>query len=109
MFQVMSPDRAMETFMAEFEAMRTVGGGLWIGVWHPFVSGRLSRWLRIEKMIEYMLGTGEVWFARLEDIATHIQTLRKNGAYEARVDKLPYYDTMQIPNPPVPAMLKRER
>ena len=49
--------------MAEFEAARTVGGALWIGVWHPFVSGRLSRWLRIE----YMLGTGEVWFARLED------------------------------------------
>src|SRR4030095_12222207 len=31
MFQIMSPDRAMEGFMAEFEAMRTVGGGLWIG------------------------------------------------------------------------------
>ena len=39
--------------MAEFEAMRHSGGGLWIGVWHPFVSGRLSRWLRIEKMMEY--------------------------------------------------------
>jgi peptidoglycan/xylan/chitin deacetylase (PgdA/CDA1 family) len=109
MFQIVSPDRAMETFMAEFEAMRTVGGGLWIGVWHPFVSGRLSRWLRIEKMIEYMLGTGDVWFARLEDIASHVQALRRDGGYEARVDKLPYYDEMQVPNPPVPAMLKRER
>lgn len=105
MFQIMSPDRAMESFMAEFEAMRTVGGGLWIGVWHPFVSGRLSRWLRAETMIEYMLSTGEVWFARLEDIAAHIQTLRKDGAYQARVDTLPYYDSLQVPNPPPSPML----
>jgi peptidoglycan/xylan/chitin deacetylase (PgdA/CDA1 family) len=107
MFQIMSPNRAMETFMAEFEAMRTVGGGLWIGVWHPFVSGRLSRWLRIEKMIEYMLGTGEVWFAPLEDIAKHIQASRRSGAYEARVDQLPYYDKPQIPSPPPSTMLKK--
>ena len=100
MFQIMSPDRAMESFMAEFEAMRTAGGGLWIGVWHPFVSGRLSRWLRIEKMIEYMLATGEVWFATLEAIATHIQTVRKEGKYNARVDQLPYYDKSPMPHPP---------
>lgn len=106
MFQIMSPDRAMETFMAEFEAMRTVGGGLWIGVWHPFVSGRLSRWLRIEKMIEYMLSTGEVWFATLEGIANHIQALRRQGSYVARIDKLPYYDRPQIPSPPPGSMLK---
>jgi peptidoglycan/xylan/chitin deacetylase (PgdA/CDA1 family) len=107
MFQIMSPDRAMETFMAEFEAMRSAGGGLWIGVWHPFVSGRLSRWLRIEKMIEYMLGTGDVWFARLEDIAGHIQAIRKQGTYQARVDKLPYYDELQIPSPPPSPMLRK--
>jgi peptidoglycan/xylan/chitin deacetylase (PgdA/CDA1 family) len=107
MFQIMSPDRAMESFMAEFEAMRAAKGGLWIGVWHPFVSGRLSRWLRIEKMIEYMLGTGDVWFARLEDIATHIQNLRRDGKYTARVDQLPYYEKLQIPNPPPASMLKR--
>jgi hypothetical protein len=48
MFQILPPERAMEVFMAEFEAACAVGGALWIGVWHPFVSGRLSRWLRIE-------------------------------------------------------------
>jgi peptidoglycan/xylan/chitin deacetylase (PgdA/CDA1 family) len=107
MFQIMSPDRAMETFMAEFEAMRSAGGGLWIGVWHPFVSGRLSRWLRIEKMIQYMLGTGDVWFARLEDIAGHIQAIRKQGTYQARIDKLPYYNELQIPSPPPSPMLRK--
>ena len=107
MFQIMSPDRAMETFMAEFNAMRLTGGGLWIGVWHPFVSGRLSRWLRIEKMIEEMQRTGEVWFAPLEEIAAYIQKLRKQGRYDARVDKLPYYEQLQIPTPPPSSMLKK--
>ena len=101
MFQIMSPDRAMEGFMAEFNALRAAGGGLWIGVWHPFVSGRLSRWLRIEKMIEYMLNTGDVWFARLEDIANHVQAQRMKGTYQARVDKL------QIPSPPPSPMLRK--
>lgn len=107
MFQIQSPDRAMETFMAEFEALRTVGGGVWIGVWHPFVSGRLSRWLRIEKMIEYMVSTGDVWFAPLEEIAAHVQNCRTSGEYEARVDHLPYYETVQVPNPPPATMIKR--
>ncbi len=90
--QVMAPDRAMEIFMAEFEAMRTAGGGLWIGIWHPFVSGRLSRWLRVEKMIEHMLDTGDVWFATLEQIAGHVLACRGNGTYSPRVDHLPYFD-----------------
>jgi hypothetical protein len=106
MFQILPPERAMEVFMAEFESARSVGGALWIGVWHPFVSGRLSRWLRIEKMIEYMLGTGEVWFARLEDIARHVLALRERNAYDMRVDRMPYYDRPQIPDPPPSPMVR---
>jgi peptidoglycan/xylan/chitin deacetylase (PgdA/CDA1 family) len=109
MFQILPPDRAMEVFMAEFEAARTVGGALWIGVWHPFVSGRLSRWLRIEKMIEYMLGTGEVWFARLEDIARHVLALRERGEYDIRIDRLPYYERPQVPNPPPSPMTRTSK
>jgi len=71
--------------------MRTAGGGLWIGIWHPFVSGRLSRWLRVEKMIEYMMNTGEVWFATLEEIAWHILDCRQNGAYQPRTVSMPLY------------------
>jgi hypothetical protein len=90
--QIMSPERAMEIFMAEFEAMRQCGGGLWIGVWHSFVSGRLARWLRVERMIEQMMETGDVWFAPLEDIAHHIVACREKGSYKPRIDKLPYYE-----------------
>ena len=66
-----------------------------------------SRWVRIEKMIEQMLDTGDVWFARLEDIASHVHTLRGTGAYEARIDTLPYYESPAAPNPPPSVMLRR--
>jgi peptidoglycan/xylan/chitin deacetylase (PgdA/CDA1 family) len=108
MFQIMSPDRAMESFMAEFNAMREVGNGLWIATWHPFVSGRLSRWLRVEKMIQEMLDTGDVWFASMEQIATHILKIRDDGSYQPRVDKLPYYSEPQVPNPPPGTMSKSQ-
>ena len=98
MFQVLPPDRAMEVFMAEFEALRACPGGLWVGVWHPFVSGRLSRWQRVEKMIEYMLSSGDVWFATMEEIAAHVAGLGDAGSYDIRVDQIPYHDEMQVPD-----------
>lgn len=98
MFPPQSPGSAMEIFMAEFEALRAKPGGIWIGVWHPFVSGRLSRWLRVEHMIEYMLGTGDVWFAPLEEIAQHVISEHTAGSYVPRIDSLPYCDGNQVPN-----------
>lgn len=108
MFQVLAPDRAMETFMAEFNAMREVGNGLWIATWHPFVSGRLSRWLRVERMIEEMMNTGDVWFASLEEIAAHINSLKERGEYSPRIDMMPYYSSPPIPNPAPSVMLKSQ-
>jgi len=97
MFQILPPDRAMEVFMAEFDAFRACPGGLWIGVWHPFVSGRLSRWQTVEKMIDRMTSTGDVWFATLEEIATHVNMLEAKGEYDPRIDRLPYHDKIQVP------------
>lgn len=100
MFQIMAPDRAMEIFMAEFNAMRRAGGGLWIAVWHPFVSGRLSRWQRIEAMIEEMLETGEVWFAPLEEIAGFVKGLHDQGTQSLRRVTLPLYEgAAPLPQP----------
>jgi peptidoglycan-N-acetylglucosamine deacetylase len=98
MMQIMSPDRAMEVFMAEFEAQWECRG-LWIGVWHPFVSGRLARWLRVEKMIEAMQKKGGVWFAPLEEIAAHVLKVTADGTYQPRVDTLPYFATSPMPTP----------
>ncbi|MEM9147550.1 MAG: polysaccharide deacetylase [Pseudomonadota bacterium] len=85
------PDMAMEVYMAEFEAIWTYGG-LWIGIWHPFLSGRLSRAVMLDRMIERMQAKGGVWFARLDEIAAHIRGLIERGDWSPRIDRLPYYD-----------------
>lgn len=82
---------ASELFREEFDAAWEFGG-LWISVWHPFLSGRLARAAAIKSLIRYMHDKGDVWFATLEEIATHIQTLMEDGTWSPRVDRLPYYE-----------------
>ena len=93
MMTIKSPDEAMNVFMSEFEAMYDFGG-LWVTVWHPFVSGRLARCRRVLQMIEYMQNKGGVWFATMEEIALHVQACVDDGSWTPRVDQLPYYDGM---------------
>ncbi|MGH6931576.1 MAG: polysaccharide deacetylase family protein [Dongiaceae bacterium] len=88
---IKAPDEAMKVFMSEFEAAWEYGG-LWIAVWHPFVTGRLARCHAIKKMIEAMLSKGKVWFAPMEDIARHVKASIDNGSHRPRIDRLPYYD-----------------
>lgn len=90
MMPIKSPNEAMNVFMAEFEAMYE-HGGLWVTVWHPFVSGRLSRCVRVAQMIEEMQRRGGVWFATMEEIAAHVKTCIANGTWKPRIDQLPYY------------------
>ena len=93
MMTIKSPDEAMNVFMSEFEAMYDFGG-LWVTVWHPFVSGRLARCRRVLQMIEYMQNKGGVWFATMEEIGLHVQACIDDGSWTPRVDQLPYYDGM---------------
>lgn len=91
MMPIKSPDEAMNVYMSEFEAMYEYGG-LWVTVWHPFVSGRLARCHRVKQMIGYILGKGDVWLTTMENIAVHVQKCIDDGSWTPRVDKLPYYD-----------------
>jgi hypothetical protein len=88
---IKAPDEAMKVYLSEFEAMWKYGG-LWIGVWHPFVSGRLARCDSIAGMIEYMQNKGGVWFATMEEIARHVRKSMDGGSVIPRLDRLPYYD-----------------
>mgnify|MGYP006429323875 CR=1 FL=1 len=87
---VKAPEEAVRNYWNEFEAVRA-HGGLLVAVWHPFLTGRLARWHKIEAMLEAMREAGDVWFAPLEDIAAHIQQMEADGQYRPRVDQLPYY------------------
>jgi peptidoglycan/xylan/chitin deacetylase (PgdA/CDA1 family) len=98
MLPIASPERATEVFRAEFDAAWR-HGGLWIAVWHPFVSGRASRWDAALGLIDYMRSKGGVWFARLDEIAAHARQCAANGSWKPRVDRLPFY-TAPLPGVP---------
>ncbi len=82
---------AHRVFREEFDAAWEFGG-LWISVWHPFLSGRLARARAIRDLIAYMHDKGGVWFATLEEIAAHVRQLEAGGVWKARRDRLPHYD-----------------
>jgi peptidoglycan/xylan/chitin deacetylase (PgdA/CDA1 family) len=88
---IKSTAQASEVFREEFDAAWEFGG-LWISVWHPFLSGRLARARAVRELIRYMHKKGQVWFATLEDIAAHVRRLMRVGAWSPRVDRLPYYE-----------------
>ena len=92
MMPIKAASRGIEVFREEFDAMYEYGG-LWVGVWHPFATGRLVRWRQVVALIEYMQSKGDVWFARMEDIARHVGQCIDNGTYQPRVDRLPYYNS----------------
>lgn len=87
---VRAPTEAVRNYRDEFEA-HYAHGGLWIGVWHPFLTGRLTRWHHIEKMLLEIRERRDVWFAPLADIAEHVLTCEREGTYRPRVDTLPFY------------------
>ena len=90
MMPIKAASLGMNVFREEFEAAYKYGG-LWLGVWHPFVTGRLARWDKAEELLDYMKGKGDVWFATMEEIAAHVRKVIDNGTYKPRVDNLPYY------------------
>jgi peptidoglycan/xylan/chitin deacetylase (PgdA/CDA1 family) len=87
---IRAPDRALEVFEAELDAA-LAHGGMWIAVWHPFVSGRPSRLMRVQALLERLLERGDVWLASLEQIAAHVLELQQAGAWVPRRERVPYY------------------
>jgi peptidoglycan/xylan/chitin deacetylase (PgdA/CDA1 family) len=87
---IQAPDEAFKVFRAEFEAAWN-HGGLWIAVWHPFVSGRLARAEAMVKLLDDMMDRGGVWLAPMSEIAAHIAKLVADGTWTPRTDRLPYW------------------
>lgn len=86
---VRAPSAGLSAFFEEFEA-HYEAGGLWMPVLHPFLTGRLARWMQLEAFMEDMLATKKVWFAPLTDIIAHVDFQRGKGA-TVREERLPYY------------------
>ncbi|MCB1378178.1 MAG: polysaccharide deacetylase family protein [Alphaproteobacteria bacterium] len=87
---VKAPSEGLRAFWEEFEAAYEAGG-FWMGIWHPFLTGRLARWRQVEHWLEETLKTKKVWFAPLEEIIAHVAKVSASGGYAPRIEKLPYY------------------
>ena len=89
---ISAPQRALEVYRSEFDAAWDYGG-LWVSVWHPFLSGRLARVKAIIELIEYMRDKGRVWFATTQAIADHVASMVDAGAWQPRSETLPAYES----------------
>ena len=89
MMPVRGPSAGLQGFWEEFESQYEAGGFFMLIV-HPFLTGRLARWRLVEKWLEKTLAEKDVWFARLSDIADHLDALAAEG-WTPRTEKLPYY------------------
>lgn len=89
MLPIAPPAQAFALYRAEFDAAWR-HGGLWVAVWHPFATGRLSRCEAMDELIDHMKSRGEVWFATLEEIALHAQRMLDAGQWKPYVQHLPY-------------------
>tara|TARA_B100000900_G_scaffold151091_1_gene128357 strand:+ start:206 stop:1024 length:819 start_codon:yes stop_codon:yes gene_type:complete len=90
MMPVKAPSTGLASFWEEFDAAYEAGGFFMLIV-HPFLTGRLARWRQVEAWLEDTLNTKDVWFARLDQIADHMDNVVSSGAYKPRCEKLPYY------------------
>ena len=91
MMPVKAPSSGLASFWEEFDAAYAAGGFFMLIV-HPFLTGRLARWRQVEAWLEKTLNTKDVWFARLDQIADHLDNIVSSGTYRPRCEKLPYYN-----------------
>jgi len=87
---VAAPGAGLQPFWEEFEAQYEYGG-FWMAIWHPFLTGRLARWRKVEQWLEGVLEKDDVWFAPLHEIATYVRNQYQTDPSSIREEQLPYY------------------
>lgn len=88
---IRSPDEAFAVYQSEFESAYR-HGGLFVGVWHPWLTGRLARADRLARFIADIRSRQGVWIASMEEIATHVRKLQSDKVPIRKVS-MPYYST----------------
>jgi peptidoglycan-N-acetylglucosamine deacetylase len=69
-----SPAKALEMWTLELEAMYKLGAAFTLCC-HPFLSGRPSRALALERLIERMLVQRGLWITTVGEVADHVASL----------------------------------
>ncbi len=80
-----SPSKVLELWSLELDAL-SADGGLFVLTNHPFASGRASRAVALEGVIERALATEGLWIASLEEIAAHVELLGLTPVQHTRPD-----------------------
>ncbi|WDY60161.1 polysaccharide deacetylase family protein [Pseudomonas sp. PSKL.D1] len=66
-----APRVLFDTWLAEYESARRDGRHTSFTM-HPEVIGRAARFEQLERLVERMVSDGDVWFARLDEVAAHV-------------------------------------
>ncbi|WP_237140670.1 polysaccharide deacetylase family protein [Pseudomonas silesiensis] len=66
-----APRALFDSWLAEYESARRDGRHTSFTM-HPEVIGRAARFEQLERFVERMVGDGDVWFARLDDVARQV-------------------------------------
>ncbi len=67
---------AYAIYKEEFDGLREYGG-LFSTTFHPCILGRPGRLMMLDRLYRYMKSFDDVWFARYEDIANYVLSLRE--------------------------------
>ena len=70
-----SPAKVLEMWSMELEATVDIGG-CFVLTTHPFLSGRPSRARVLEQLLRSAAEDPEVWVGTLEEVATHVRSLK---------------------------------
>ena len=66
-----APRTLVDTWLAEYESARRDGRHTTFTM-HPEVIGRGARFDQLERFVERLVADGDVWFARLDEVARHV-------------------------------------
>jgi peptidoglycan-N-acetylglucosamine deacetylase len=71
---IASPEELYASWLAEYRAAKAEGRHVTFTM-HPEVIGRAYRLAQLARLIEAIAADGDVWFARLDDVAKHVRPM----------------------------------
>ena len=79
---IRGPSQVLDMWTEEFDAAAKLTGFFMV-VCHPRYSGRPARILALERLVDHIESTAGIWFARCDDVATHVRGHSSTPLYAA--------------------------
>lgn len=77
------PQTVLSFWRGEFDGFYR-DGGCYVLTLHPFISGRHATMATLERLIAYIKGFPDVWWATMEDVTAHAERLLAQGRLPRR-------------------------